>query len=340
MIDEFSPPELPLQEVLENISNATLYCPLDKQDKIVKEHNGLVSFIPSDSYGNLQEKLKTHPIELDLYSKHPLTYTINKKGFRTHIKNYDYLVDEEVDIILGCSYTFGIGFHSVHTWPLLLKRLMNENREVHQINLAIPGTGIDTAFRLLMTNIKKFKKIRRILHLQPYYSRVEYIIDSKAYGFLSSELETNKEIANFYTRRARRDILSNPTQHAISHIKGVAACKGLAEVNQIPYYYCNSGITSYKENPYEVFARDIGHGGLTGQYRVAKYFFDKVNNNDTSIDFTVWGDNLINNSEDPIDCTYIDEKIFPEQEFIKFVTSEPELSKFYPNAHYDKLQKI
>ena len=69
-------------------------------------------------------------------------YATNKYGFRS-----DPFTEEECResiTFLGCSNTFGVGNYKEKTWPSLLSNEMN----LKEINLAIPGGSLDSAFRL------------------------------------------------------------------------------------------------------------------------------------------------------------------------------------------------
>lgn len=325
----------PLQEILDEVDNSLIYSPEDhKSIRYVKGKPGSVLFVPSDSYGNLQQKLKDYPDELEVYSRYPLEYQINKDSFRSEIEDYNFLHNQEVDIILGCSFTFGIGFHLEHTWPELLKKMLKENNNVPTVNLALPGAGGDTSFRFLITYLNKFKKIRRILHLQPFYARFEFLTDDIANSIHATDVETHPMAQKLFKDTMKREHIVNEKVHIINHYKNISACKGMADIHNIPYYYLAYGCTVQSGNPYEIYARDIDHGGLTGQYILAKEFYNKVKKEDTSIDFGVYNYGFLGNT--PESYKNLHDFPFDQSEFVAFINNHPDLSKFYPNTHFNK----
>ena len=69
-------------------------------------------------------------------------YIDNKYGFRS-----DPFTEEECResiTFLGCSNTYGVGNYKEKTWPSLLSNEMN----LKEINLAVPGGSLDSAFRV------------------------------------------------------------------------------------------------------------------------------------------------------------------------------------------------
>ena len=324
-----------LQQILDEVDNSYIYSPEDhKSATYVKGKPGSVLFVPSDTYGNLQQKLKDYPDELEVYSRYPLEYQINKDGFRSDIDEYSSLYDQEVDIILGCSFTFGIGFHLEHTWPELLKKMLKENNSVPTVNLALPGAGGDTSFRLLITYLKKFKKVRRIIHLQPFYARFEFLTENIARNIHAGDAEAHPIIPELFKNKLKREYLVNRRVHIINHYKNISACKGMADLHNIPYYFLGHGTTEQSRNPYEIFARDIDHGGFTGQYILTKEFYNKIKTEDSSIDFSIYDYAFLGNTTK--NYKNLHEFPFNQSEFVAFINNHPDLSKFYPNAHFNK----
>ena len=296
---------------------------------------GTVNYYTGDTYERLVENKKMYRDELEIYDKYPVTYKLNKQGFRSDIEDYTNLYDQEVEIILGCSFTFGIGFNLEHTWPVILDNLL-EQKKVPKINLSIPGTGGDTAFRLLATYLNKFKKIKRIIHLQPFYARFEILSEKIALNFHATEVEDNPDVGKHFTKLHKQECLVNRRTHIVNHIKNISACKGLADLNNIPYHYLPLGHSVLPDNLYEIHARDIIHGGFTGQFNIAYNFAKKINNEDTRVDLSSNGADHFGNSDNTEG--YIEK--FPEESFIDYVKNNSEVLKFYPNAFYSKFNHI
>lgn len=87
----------------------------------------------------------------------PYTYKNNSYGFRfdKDFKNFDNLTLNDwrnMYICLGCSWTYGTGMRSEYTWPKMLTDKLGEKC----LNLGVPGTGIQTSYRILEAWIKHF----------------------------------------------------------------------------------------------------------------------------------------------------------------------------------------
>lgn len=87
----------------------------------------------------------------------PYTYKNNSYGFRfdKDFKNFDHLTLNDwknMYVCLGCSWTYGIGMQSEFTWPARLSTRLGEKC----LNLGVPGTGIQTSYRILEAWVKHF----------------------------------------------------------------------------------------------------------------------------------------------------------------------------------------
>ena len=130
--------------------------------------NSTVSWLGSDSKENFLERLKKEPTDPDVlyYKENPIEYKFNNYGFRTEV---DFIPGMDGNIFLGCSHTVGIGHHLENTWSWKL----NEEIGGNFLNLAVGGTGIGTAFRLLHAFKDMLKPTNVfLLNLHPY--RYEY----------------------------------------------------------------------------------------------------------------------------------------------------------------------
>ena len=70
---------------------------------------------PADTETLFKQNLEKYPdsVHLQNYLKNPITYSYNNYGFRTRD---DFNLNEEGNVFLGCSHTFGIGHHLEDTW--------------------------------------------------------------------------------------------------------------------------------------------------------------------------------------------------------------------------------
>lgn len=93
------------------------------------------------------------------------TYSVNKYGFRTNIEYKD-----NVDLAIGCSYTFGLGNHEEHIWPSILSKEIKKQI----INLGIPGGGMDSSYRILKSYLNDYK-VNTVYFLIPSAFRYEFV---------------------------------------------------------------------------------------------------------------------------------------------------------------------
>lgn len=324
------PPTNWLQLSLNKIDNSEI-CRFDLGPEIKNPNFGkrhVVAYYPYDAIEDKKLK-KKYSVELGLYDQHPLYYFINEQGFRSR-ENYDELYDAQVDIILGCSFTWGWGFHEETTWPYILRELERSSHN-NIINLSVPGTGTDTAFRLFLTHLKRYKKIRRVIHYQPYYNRHELINDQIAHTSLGHCGIKNDIFRRHFTDHHLKTEFIDERSTAVRHIKNISAIKALCDKNNIPYYF-NSGV-DMKGNRIikeEIFARDIHHGGFTGQFSIAEQFYSQIKNKDTDINFRVEYDNTFDNT----DKVFVPSTLNVEA-FRYYAKNNSSVSKFYPNPLFN-----
>lgn len=134
-----------------------------------------LDWFPMDSKERFSSNLIKHKYSqdplinrtLEYYLDNPISYVTNKVGFRDEDLDKK---PEEVDVILGCSYSFGIGLHLENTWGHKLSSYLN----FPTINASIPGSGPITHFRVLVQLSNQFK-IRRVYHFRDIsHNRVEW----------------------------------------------------------------------------------------------------------------------------------------------------------------------
>ena len=107
--------------------------------------NKTYDFIPMDT----AERFKTNCLEnennlsLYYYKINPIEYKLNNCGFRT---NDDFDLENEGNIFLGCSHSFGIGHHLENIWSYKLSKVIGDKFW----NLSLPGTGVTSHFRILL----------------------------------------------------------------------------------------------------------------------------------------------------------------------------------------------
>lgn len=88
---------------------------------------------------------------------------------------------------LGCSWTFGVGIPAEHTWTEFLNRQTN----LKCLNMGVPGSGIQTGYRLLKAWIEHFGcKPKGVLIAGWFVPRIE-IYDQSDARYAQINLATN-----------------------------------------------------------------------------------------------------------------------------------------------------
>jgi len=141
--------------------------------RIKGKHKDLVT--DEWGYGDMPKmfdsNVKKYPELLSTYITNPVNYVVNKDGCRAY-ENFKPDLKREVDIYLGCSFTFGVGHHWENTWPYFLGKY--QGRDV--INLGIPGGSVETSFMMLSKFINYYT-VRNVFHYQPVYPRYTFPVN-------------------------------------------------------------------------------------------------------------------------------------------------------------------
>jgi len=92
-----------------------------------------------------------------------IIYRFNSRGFRT-----PEFTDKENFLVLGCSFTSGIGLPEEMMWANLLNKFLG----LDVWNLGVGGSGSDTCYRIADHYIPKLRP-RYVIMLEPEHSRTE-----------------------------------------------------------------------------------------------------------------------------------------------------------------------
>lgn len=270
-------------------------------DKIITAFNqdftsGTFEWIPSDSYQRFTQNLTKHSENpnsmffrsLMFYKNNPIIYTINEQGFRDDPL---YTKPQEVDLYLGCSFSFGIGLHLENTWVHKVQKYLN----FPGINASVPGSGVMTHYRMLVMLSKKFK-IRNVFHFTDFEQpRIEWYKEA---------LDKNKSFLTKYKNLLPNDGDVTPdlienifNDRNITYIQHLCkyAIKGFCEdsnINLFTVYHsdANRYNSSYRiydktEAMYSEFyfnskldflARDLSHLSIQRHHYIYLYFLDKL----------------------------------------------------------------
>jgi hypothetical protein len=127
---------------------------------------------PSDTNECFQKSMQTHKKEY-IQSKGwdqpgAITYKFNSDAFRS--EEFDPAADNLV--VLGCSFTMGVGLPIQSVWPSLLGHALN----LHVCNLGWGGFAADSCFRVAEYWIP-YLNPKLVVFLVPQQSRLEIIVD-------------------------------------------------------------------------------------------------------------------------------------------------------------------
>jgi hypothetical protein len=241
-----------------------------------------LDWYPSDTELNYRENLRSITTHTELpyktlayYNQNPITYRVNSDCFRD-----DNLESKpkEIDLYLGCSYTFGIGVHEKNSWPYKLSNYL----KFPYINGALPGSGPLTHYRVLLYISKKFK-IRNVYHYHDInHVRYEWFQDIKYPTYAEWTTSTQNHIP---VDSSTFNILSQDRNISLMHHLVHNAIKGFCKERNINYYFLNSfANASYvvqglkireklnfkpEEN---ILARDLKHPSVLEHHIIFIYF--------------------------------------------------------------------
>jgi hypothetical protein len=224
--------------------------------------NLVYNWIPSDSEDRFKDAFKQYPKDSNLiyYLKNPIEYKLNNKGFRTPD---DFNSNDNGNVFLGCSHTFGIGHHLENTWSYKLNNIVGGKFW----NLSLGGTGVITAFRLLFGYHKELN-IKNIFHYAPIYPRYEFIINEKPTNILLNLYEKSweKKFGTF-----AKECLFDDEQINFTYNSYIHAIKGLANEIGVNYY-----LIDWKPNNMNLDgslrARDLYHYSVIQQHAIYEKF--------------------------------------------------------------------
>ena len=240
-------------------------------DKILKHRNdlddyeckpnNLYNFIPSDSEKLWLENLKKNNHSIQYYKNNPIEYKLNNEGFRTPD---DFNSEDEGNIFLGCSHTFGIGHDLKNLWSYKLNNIIGGKFW----NLAIGGTGVTTHFRLLLAYYKKLK-IKNIFHFAPMYHRYEFITNGMPQNYIIGNFDS-QWIDTFGNLMS--DCLLTYEQCEMNWLVHTNAIKGLANEIGCNYYLIEGDTNGHSTDDNSLQARDLLHHTSLYHHNIYKSF--------------------------------------------------------------------
>ena len=234
-------------------------------DNFTKYHPCIVNagkhlkWLPSDTEELYQENLIKRKSLLEKYDwlSTEIDYKFNSDGFRSR----EFSTHTGGVMFLGCSYTFGIGLPLEQTFPQLVSRELG----LECLNLGLPASSNDTAFRLADTWIEKLNPSTVVL-LSPAETRFEVLFENKHNGQILSRFITTMEQ---FSNEGNSDWLKTNQNGLINRKKNKLAIQKICDDRGIQFLQDDT------ENLVPVdFARDLAHPGVESNRSFAKKLLD------------------------------------------------------------------
>lgn len=149
-----------------------------------------VEWVPSDDSKTFYHNLRYNSQLLkdnNWWSRRRITYCFNDHGFRCD----NFIKESQSIMFLGCSFTFGVGVFYEDTYGYNVSKQLN----LKNINLGIPGTSSNTAFRLGSYWIPILKP-KIVIYLESSEDRLEIVADKKFFDLVPKHC--NSDLKIFY----------------------------------------------------------------------------------------------------------------------------------------------
>ena len=209
-----------------------------------------------------------------------IIYRFNSRGFRT-----PEFTDKENFLVLGCSFTCGIGLPEEMMWANLLSKFVGFD----VWNLGVGGSGSDTCYRIADHYIPKLRP-RYVVMLEPEHSRTEIFANvnsmvvglpqtlSPHFDYIHPLLTNNTYMKNWWMHDENSQIRAQKCVQAIAY---------LCYKYHVEFYH-------YKTNDFlsQTFwkllpdilvdvGRDLSHPGPDANQRFAKQVYEDIINKKT-----------------------------------------------------------
>lgn len=177
---------------------------------------------------------------------HAIEYRYNQDGFR----GSDFDLQQRALMVLGCSFTFGVGLAEKQVWPWIVAAQLG----MPCMNLAWGGCGSDRCFRMAEYWVPRARP-KYVVMLTPPRGRVELILN-----------DDNLEAQNFMPQNAGIDswfkmFISADENSRINEIKNQLAIREICVLFDIPcLIYKTDDLTTILGDKRD-HARDFRHQG-------------------------------------------------------------------------------
>jgi len=248
--------------------------------------------------GNYDELLKELDLDRWYYTDKTIPYYHNKMGYRSD--ELDDINDNDYLLSFGCSYTYGTGLFYEDTWSYKLSKKLN----LKNINLAIPGQGIQTQqynTTLFVNNFSSIRLPKYVIYQYPHDYRVAtsiYDNPIKMDGRLVLSTHTANDGSWLEDEFTRKYYLENPGGKYLVDYLTPLYLNNIWKALGVPVYHItfNDYYQEYKsdfqdfeildiqDNVYSVeeylyyMARDLSHNGRELHDKVKETILNKIKN--------------------------------------------------------------
>ena len=209
-----------------------------------------------------------------------IIYRFNSRGFRT-----PEFTDKENFLVLGCSFTSGIGLPEEMMWANVISKFSG----LDVWNLGVGGSGSDTCYRIADHYIPKLHP-KYVIMLEPEHARTEIFATVNGPGLARPQI-VRPDIDNSMRYLTDNDYIKNWWMHdensQIRAQKCVQAIAYLCYKYHVEFYH-------YKTNDFlsQTFwkllpdilvdvGRDLSHPGPDANQRFAKQVYEDIINKKT-----------------------------------------------------------
>jgi hypothetical protein len=228
--------------------------------------NEVVYFMQSDSEVLFKKNNKISNDSIKYYIENPIEYKLNNEKFRTP-DNFN--TNDEGNVYLGCSHTFGIGHHLENVWSYKLNKTIGGKFW----NLGIGGTGVISHYRILKGYYKELK-IKNIFHFAPKYPRFEFIINHKPFSF-----NIGVDKVEYLEGSLFNNSFCNNDQIEFTYNSYIDSIKCLANEIGANYYLLSDNDMIGETNIPKIEARDLQHYNTIYHHNLYRNFLEMFNKN-------------------------------------------------------------
>jgi hypothetical protein len=189
-----------------------------------------------------------------------ITYQINKEGFRCE----EFVKDDPCMVVLGCSYTVGIGLPVKDLWATKVGAALG----LKVYNLAWGGTGTDTCFRLARYWIPRLKP-QVVCMLAPPRSRIELITINGTSLPVEVFMPMSSSCLFVKNDIFLKHWFGNEENQYINQEKNMLAIESIARSNNAKYASVQADSETGCSRDMVGYARDYMHTGPAGHDMIA-----------------------------------------------------------------------